>query len=106
MKRQLLKLIIFFSLLSLPGQLLAEQVDITVKGMVCSFCAQGIKKTFGRDSRIEDVRVDLDNKLVTLAIKEGSSILDIEIEQIIKDVGYDVLEIKRTIGQSSAGEKN
>ena len=44
----------------------AEEITIAVKGMVCSFCVQGIKKTFLRKDGVEQVDVDLDKKIVTI----------------------------------------
>ena len=73
----------------------AEIVTVTVKGMVCSFCAQGIKKTFGSKDEVEDVKVDLDSKLVVLNIKKDKTIADDEIKSLINDAGYDVESITR-----------
>ena len=42
----------------------AEEITITVKGMVCSFCAQGITHTFSKFGDVTDVKFDLDNKVV------------------------------------------
>jgi copper chaperone CopZ len=74
----------------------AERILISVNGMVCSFCAQGIKKTFGRKDAVEDVAVDLDKKVVTIATKDSASLTDAEIKESIVDAGYEVLTIERT----------
>lgn len=82
-------------LLLLPALTMAETVTVTVKGMVCSFCAQGIKKTFRKQDVIQDVSVDLDKKLVVLKTKAGRKIEDLEIRSLINDAGYDVESIER-----------
>lgn len=89
-------LVALMSLLSVvPTNAFAEKIDVTVKGMVCSFCAQGIKKTFSKKENVTNVNVDLDKKLVEIETKKDSSISDDDIRSAITDAGYDVLEIKR-----------
>jgi len=95
MKIKIVKLALGFSLMILPFGSFAEELRITVKGMVCSFCAQGIRKTFGKLAAISKVDVDLDNKLVNLGLKEGAILSDKDIEQRIHDAGYEVLKIER-----------
>jgi copper chaperone CopZ len=78
-----------------PFPAYADRISIAVKGMVCSFCAQGIKKTFGRKDAVEDVAVDLEKKIVTITTREGESLSDSEIRESIVDSGYEVLTIER-----------
>lgn len=79
----------------LPGLATAEEVKITVKGMVCSFCAQGIKKQFSAVAGVEKVEPNLDENLVLVTTKEGAEIPDDKIKELIKDAGYDVVSIER-----------
>ncbi len=87
----------FAMLLSIviPSFAVAEEIKITVKGMVCSFCAQGIKKQFSSIAGIEKVEPNLDQKLVVVTIKEGAVLADDRIKEVIKDAGYDVVSIER-----------
>ena len=73
----------------------AEEVTVTVKGMVCSFCAQGLKKTFSKNENVASVDVDLDHKLVKLKLKEGKATSDAQIETAITDSGFNVEKIVR-----------
>ena len=73
----------------------AEQIIITVKGMVCSFCAQGIKKTLMRKEGVAQVDVDLDKKLVTITTAQGVTLNDQELTESIVDSGYEVVTIER-----------
>ena len=84
-----------FAFLLLPSIVLAEEISITVKGMVCSFCAQGIKKTFSKNEHVKSVRVDLERKIVEIETKDDASISDEDIRRTINDAGYDVLAIQR-----------
>jgi copper chaperone CopZ len=70
-------------------------VKVKIAGMVCAFCAQGISKNFKARPEVKSVDVNLDNKIVTLALNEGKTLPDDPINQIIKDAGYKVVEIQR-----------
>ena len=89
------KLLLLVALILFPVLSFAEEVTVTVNGMVCSFCAQGIKKTFESKEAVETVFVDLDKKLVVVNIKTGQSIPDAEITKGINDAGFDVVNISR-----------
>ncbi len=70
-------------------------VDIEVTGMVCSFCAHGIQKSFERHPAIDDVHVNLDASRVRLNLKVDQHIQDNDIKTIITDSGYTVGRITR-----------
>ena len=86
---------------SVTNTALAEEVVATVKGLVCSFCAQGIKKTFFKHPDVLDTKVDLESKLVTLTLKDGSTLSDNDIEQLVTDAGYAVEKIERRGGSTA-----
>ncbi len=90
-----IKSLLFSTLLLSPSLASAEEVTVIVKGMVCSFCAQGIKKTFGKIDSVKSVNVDLDKKVVTLHTEGNKPLSDEEITRTINDAGYDVLTIER-----------
>lgn len=72
-----------------------REIKVSVKGMVCGFCAQGIEKKFKAEPAVQKVDVSLENKLVTLDLKEGQNIENGEIENILKAAGYNVENIER-----------
>ena len=84
-----------FAMVVAPVVAHAEEISVSVKGMVCSFCAQGIKKTFSAQTEVEKVAVDLDKKIVSITTKQGESVPDERIKQAITDAGFEVVEIKR-----------
>lgn len=67
----------------------AEVQTVGVKGMVCSFCAQGITKKFKSQPEIADVQVSLENKFVKLTYKDGQKISQDKITTLLKDAGYE-----------------
>ncbi|MGQ0645501.1 MAG: heavy-metal-associated domain-containing protein [Elusimicrobiota bacterium] len=72
-----------------------ENIQVKISGMVCSFCAQGIQKKFKARPEVEKVKVSLNDKNVALSLKDGRTLDDETVEKLIKDAGYDVMEIKR-----------
>jgi copper chaperone CopZ len=72
---------------------LAETVHVGVDGMVCAFCAVGIKKNFKKDPATDKVDVDLDNGLVTIKTKPQQKISDASIQKVITDAGFKVTSI-------------
>jgi copper chaperone CopZ len=77
------------------ASLATEEVNVTVKGMVCSFCAQGIKKKFSGERSIASVDVNLDEKWVKLIVKDGESLADERIQKLISEAGYNIATIQR-----------
>ena len=84
----MLKLLLFFNLLFLEPVI----VDIKVRGMVCSFCAQGIKKNLCKLKTVKDVEVNLKKGFVSIQVKDGKKLDMIVLEEIIKEAGYRVLK--------------
>jgi mercuric ion binding protein len=74
----------------------AETIEMTVNGLVCGFCAQGIEKTLRKNPATEDVVVSLEHRLVAIATKPGADISDEVLRKALTDAGYDVKAIART----------
>lgn len=74
----------------------ASTIEMTVNGLVCGFCAQGIEKTLRKNPATADVLVSLENRLVAISTKPDTDIADETLRNALKDSGYDVKEIKRT----------
>ena len=76
-----------------------NEIVFKVKGLVCSFCAQGLQKSLSKLAFIDKkmyqkgVYVDIENQYTLVAIKQGSNVvLDDAISAII-DAGYEVDDI-------------
>lgn len=74
---------------------LAGEIHVGVNGMVCAFCANGIEKKFKKESAVEDVKVDLDKKLVTIKTKKDADIDDAKLKDLITKSGYTITTIHR-----------
>lgn len=103
-----LNLIIAIAFMALSQSALAS-MKVTVNGMVCSFCAQGIEKSISKMDETKAVFVDLKNKVVIVEAKEGKTLNEKLISQEIKDSGYDVVKIEnipQTVAQFKAQQKD
>lgn len=98
MKR--LNYLLAIALLGLSQASMAS-MKVTVNGMVCSFCAQGIEKSLLKLDDTKAVLVDLKNKVVVVEAKEGKTLNEKTIRQEIIDSGYDVTHVE-TITQTVA----
>ena len=72
----------------------ANSVKVTVNGMVCAFCAQGIEKRISKMGATKDVFVDLKKKTVAVEAKDGQVLDAKAISAEIVDAGYDVVKIE------------
>ncbi len=81
-------------LLSTIGR--AETIEVTVNGLVCGFCAQGIEKRLRQFPATADVLVSLEQRLVAVALKADTDISDASLTEALEGAGYAVKAIRRT----------
>jgi|SRR5688572_19508585 len=79
-----------------PGAAHAATIEMTVNGLVCGFCAQGIEKTLRKNAATDDVFVSLENRLVAVATRPDADIPDETLREALRDSGYDVTAIVRS----------
>lgn len=84
---------ILILMLSLSLNAFAQKVVVSVPGMVCQMCVQGMKKNFKTavKNSDKDLVVDLDKKTVTVNLKEIIS--EKEIKERVNDAGYNAEKI-------------
>jgi|694.fasta_scaffold05177_17 copper chaperone CopZ len=78
---------------------------ITVSGMVCSFCAQGIEKRLQALPGTESVRIDLSKGLVEVTTRPGAKIDADSLKRAIRDAGYDVRRVDGPVTSSAPAAK-
>ena len=72
-----------------------SNISVLIKGMVCSFCVQGIERSFQEEPSTEALSVSLETRTVTIKLKPSQTLSDDKIREIIKDAGYDLEKIIR-----------
>jgi copper chaperone CopZ len=74
----------------------AATIEMTVNGLVCAFCAQGIEKKLRKFPATDEVVVNLEHRLVAVALKDGQDISDADLRKALSDAGYTVKAIARS----------
>ena len=74
----------------------AATIEMSVNGLVCAFCAQGIEKQLRKFPATADVVVSLEQKLVAVSLKDGQDIPDAELRRALTNAGYTIKAIERT----------
>lgn len=87
-----MKKIILIMLISLNIMAGSLKKEISVNGMVCSFCAHGIESKFKKLDEVKSVTVDLEKGKVFLDLKK--EIDENIIRKTITDAGYNIEDIK------------
>ena len=93
MKKLLLSVMISATLFS-QAAFATKTIKAHVNGMVCAFCAQGIDKKMRALSQTKDVYVNLKQKLVAIELKDGQTLSNDTVKDLIKDAGYAVTSIE------------
>jgi len=94
MFKKFITVFLFIFLINISS-VFAKEINVDVSGLVCEFCAVTIEKNFKEKGEIEEVNVDLDQKKVFITFKDGKDLSDEEIDDIIKNNGYNVVKINR-----------
>lgn len=95
MKKLLFTSLILSTLLSNVA-FATQTIKANVNGMVCAFCAQGIEKKMRALSQTKDVYVNLKQRVVAVELKEGQTLSNDKVKDLIKDAGYEVTSIEIT----------
>lgn len=84
------------ALLTVSATSTAATIEMTVNGLVCAFCAQGIEKKLKKFPATAQVVVNLEHRLVAVALKDGQDIPDADLRKALTDAGYAVMSISRS----------
>lgn len=79
-----------------PAQSPQRTIEMRVDGMVCAFCAQGIRKNLAAQAPVEDILVDLERGTVAVALREGQDIDDETLRRSLEKSGFALREVTRT----------
>ncbi len=93
---RMLKTLLLAAALGAAAAAQAATIEMEVNGLVCGFCAQGIEKTLRKNPATDEVFVNLEHRLVAVAMKPDADIADATLREALKNSGYDVVAINRT----------
>lgn len=72
----------------------ASAVKISVNGMVCAFCAQGIEARLKAMPQTADLYINLKQKIVAVQAKPGQSLPLEQIRAQVTEAGYEVTQLE------------
>jgi copper chaperone CopZ len=84
------------SLFAVASNGIAATIEMTVNGLVCAFCAQGIEKKLKKFPATAEVVVSLEHRLVAVSLRDGQDIADADLRKALTDAGYTVKDISRS----------
>jgi copper chaperone CopZ len=90
------RLLLAAALFAVATSSVATTIEMTVNGLVCAFCAQGIEKKLKKFPATMEVVVSLEHRLVAVSVKEGRDISDADLRKALTDAGYTVKAISRS----------
>lgn len=64
------------------------QYNLRVDGLACPFCAYGIEKKLIKTEGVESVSFDLEKGLVLVKAKEGMTLTEAQLKQLVDDAGF------------------
>jgi copper chaperone CopZ len=88
--------ILAVTLIAAAANSTAATIEMTVNGLVCAFCAQGIERKLKKFPATAEVLVSLEHRLVAVSLKDGQDIPDADLRKALTDAGYTVKEISRS----------
>ncbi len=85
------------------GPEVVEIADISVglSGLVCDFCSLALNKTFKKRDEVRGTYVDLDTKILSVALTADNTLANDVIIKLVKKAGYSVTSISRKDGSDS-----
>jgi copper chaperone CopZ len=90
------QIVLAMSLLAIASISTAATIEMTVNGLVCAFCAQGIEKKLKKFPATAEVVVSLEHRLVAVSLKDAQDIPDADLRKALTDAGYTVKSISRS----------
>ena len=96
MKHTLLTSMLFFGLLgTASADLPPNVIEVKVKGLVCSFCVQGVEKLLKDLPGVQKLEIKLSKQTVYLTVQSTDRPTEDAIRKAVKAAGYDVEAIVR-----------
>lgn len=72
-----------------------RQVQVTILGMSCPFCAYGAEKKLKKLEGVEELEVVLETGLATLRLAEDADISNELLQKTVKEAGFEVAKVTR-----------
>lgn len=88
--------IIFALALFLSFPAMAEIIKVNISGMYCEMCVRTLERVFHKQEAVEVADADLESETLILQIKDGQTLSNEVIQNLITDGGYEATKITRS----------
>ncbi len=72
-----------------------RQIQITVLGMSCPFCAYGVEQKLKKLDGVVELTVELASGLATLVMQDGADVSNEILRETVKDAGFEAAKVTR-----------
>ncbi len=72
-----------------------RQIQITVLGMSCPFCAYGVEQKLKKLDGVVELTVELASGLATLVMEEGADVSNETLRETVEDAGFEAAKVSR-----------
>lgn len=77
------------------GAAAPRQIEVTILGMSCPFCAYGVEQKLERLDGVAELDVQLKTGVATLTLEEGADVSNETLVKTVEDAGFEVAGIRR-----------
>ncbi len=72
-----------------------RQIQVTVLGMSCPFCAYGVEQKLKKLDGVVELTVELASGLATLVMQDGTDVSNETLRETVKDAGFEAAKVTR-----------
>ncbi len=72
-----------------------RQIQITVLGMSCPFCAYGVEQKLKKLDGVVELTVELASGFATLVMQDGADVSNETLRETVKDAGFEAAKVTR-----------
>ncbi len=72
-----------------------RQIEVTVLGMSCPFCAYGVEQKLKKLDGVVELTVELASGLATLVMQDGADVSNETLRETVKDAGFEAAKVTR-----------
>ncbi len=72
-----------------------RQIEVTILGMSCPFCAYGVEQKLKKLEGVEDLEVVLETGIATLTLEDGADLSNDLLKETVKKAGFEAAKIVR-----------
>ena len=106
MKKQIMLFVTCIVLLVPSVFAAGTHYEMRVDGLACPFCAYGIEKKLKAMDGISNIKIDLDNGVVSVDARQGIELTEDAMTKLFHDSGFTYRSMKKTPVDDAGSQGN